>query len=232
MTNSDVSESAFGRLINIFARQRMLSQRIGFLFLTVDTALKKNPEPPADLLAMLKTAAGDFVEGYRILQQGKPEEDLPRLQSARIEKILAGTGETSGQAVIERFLSEVATGIERLSRGEPLEEDHIAWLSAFILSDVLTVLHNIVAAVETDFSDEMDRRRARRNEDVAKVLQALQEIQKASKFSRMIALNAKISADRAGPHGREFGALTDEIKQISNDITASSQDILKHLDYV
>ncbi|WP_346911763.1 type IV pili methyl-accepting chemotaxis transducer N-terminal domain-containing protein [uncultured Roseibium sp.] len=237
MTMSEVNESTFGRLINISARQRMLSQRIGFLFMTISTALHKTEEPPENLLALLRTAADDFVEGYRILQQGKPEDGLPHLNTLRIRNILGqsvphGKDGSSGRAVIERFLGEVSNGIEHLSQGKPMSDDQADWFSRFILIDLLAVLQSIVAAIETDFSEEMDRRRELRNADAARVMQALQDIQKASKFSRMIALNAKISADRAGPHGREFGALTDEIKQIANDITDSSQDILKHLSYV
>lgn len=237
MTMSEVNESAFGRLINISARQRMLSQRIGFLFLTISTALNTTEAPPEDLLALLRTAADDFVEGYHILQHGKLEDGLPHLDTERIRNILEGSAPygqygATGRAVIGRFLGEVSSGIEHLTRGEPMSEDQSAWFSKFILIDLLAVLQSIVAAIETDFSEEMDRRRESRNADVARVMQALLEIQKASKFSRMIALNAKISADRAGPHGREFGALTDEIKQIANDITDSSQDILKHLAYV
>ncbi len=73
------------------------------------------------------------------------------------------------------------------------------------------------------------RRRDKRQEEAKRVMTALQEIQRASKFSRMIALNAKISADKAGPYGKEFGALTEELKNISSAITSSSEDILKHL---
>lgn len=58
---------------------------------------------------------------------------------------------------------------------------------------------------------------------------AVEEIQRASKFSRLIVLNAKISANWAGQHGKEFRALTDEIKQISDDITESSDDIIRFL---
>jgi hypothetical protein len=232
MTTSEVSESAYGRLINISARQRMLSQRIGFLFLTINTSLRNGAAAPDDLLDLLKTALSDFVEGYDVLRKGKPEDDLPFLNSARIRAILEGNGRTHGQDVIERFLSEVSEGVNGFARGEPMDEEKSAWFSGFVLRDLLAVLQSIVAAIETDFDEEMERRQKRRSEDVAKVMAALQEIQRASKFSRMIALNAKISANRAGPYGQEFGALTEQIKQISSDITESSEDILKHLEVV
>jgi len=37
-------------------------------------------------------------------------------------------------------------------------------------------------------------------------------------------------ADCAGAYGREFGALTEEIKKISDNITQSSSDIMRHLE--
>ncbi|WP_274611788.1 hypothetical protein [Roseibium polysiphoniae] len=39
-----------------------------------------------------------------------------------------------------------------------------------------------------------------------------------------------MGAVRAVAHGREFGALTEEIKKISDNITESSRDIMRHLE--
>ncbi len=238
MANSTISEDSFAKLISIAGRQRMLSQRVGFLFVTLNGYCEKGCALPAAHLAMLQAAIQDFTHGYAILRRGDPDQGLPVLQSDRVEQVLCGkaggddcNGET-GQQVIDRFLKETREGISDLEDGLPQPSDRANRYSAYVLGPLLQVLQAIVTALETDFEDEMKVRRERRAADVDRVMRALQEIQKASKFSRMVALNAKISADRAGPHGQEFGALTEEIKKISNNITESSQDIIKHLDHV
>lgn len=237
MANNTISEDSFAKLISIAGRQRMLSQRAGFLFVTLNGYCEKGRALPEEHLTMLQTAVQDFTHGYAILQRGEPEQDLPDLHSERVDHVLCSkidtdgyNGET-GRQVIERFVRETSEGISGLKDGLPQPSERANRYSAYVLGPLLQVLQSIVTALETDFEDEMKVRRERRAADVGRVMSALQEIQKASKFSRMVALNAKISADRAGPHGREFGALTEEIKKISANITESSQDIMKHLDH-
>ncbi|WP_417670000.1 type IV pili methyl-accepting chemotaxis transducer N-terminal domain-containing protein [Roseibium sp.] len=240
--NSDISENTFARLINIAGRQRMLSQRIGFLVVTLNRKCEGGEALPSDQLAMLKTAVSDFTHGYSILREGDASQDLPALNSRRVAEVLssqaeqleaeaAGAAET-GRAIIDRFLTQAVDTVASLEANAPRSEAEINEYSAFVLGAVLQTLQSIVAALEADFDDEMQARKDRRSADVESVMAAISEIQKASKFSRMVALNAKISANRAGPHGREFGALTEEIKKISNNITESSQDIMRHLDHV
>lgn len=244
MTMADISEKTFARLINIAGRQRMLSQRIGFLLLDLNAKTANGQDCPASLWTMLETALSDFSHGYAILMRGDEAQALPALQSTRIDAVLqqrltsddtsdSGSGYTTrnitGHDVIERFLARTSEIIDTLKRGSACDDAELGSYSTFVLGPVLQTLQSIVIALEEDFDDEMQLRGEQRQSDTEKVMSALGEIQKASKFSRMIALNAKISANRAGPLGQEFGALTEEIKKISNDITNSSQDILHHL---
>jgi|GEM_PF-7063636 len=230
MADKDFSESSFARLINIAGRQRMLSQRVGFLTAVLSAAcLRQQPPDPAQL-DMLRTAAAEFRRGYAVLLSGDPDDGLPRWSSATVDAVLGGSGTNTGSAIIERFMSETDAAITRLEDGRSRTEAERAAFSLFVLTDVLRVLQAIVSALESDFEQEMTTRRKRRLEELDRVTAAIQEIQRASKFSRMIALNAKISANRAGPHGGEFRALTDEIKQISDNITESSDDILRFLE--
>lgn len=227
-----LSEDFYGKLINIAGRQRMLSQRIGFLFLTLNGQIESRQSVPGDLWDMLEKALSDFQKGYALLCDGDAEAGLPRLESERITAVLEARAERSGRAVIERFLCEAECHMRDLGNNKVPERATFDAFSDLVLVDVLQVLQAIVEALEADFSDEMQRRRELRRAEATRVMGALQEIQKASKFSRMIALNAKISADRAGPYGKEFGALTEELKKIATSISDSSEDILKHMQQI
>jgi hypothetical protein len=227
-----VSEDTYGRLINIAGRQRMLSQRIGFLFLTLSGQVENGHAIPENLWMMLEKALQDFRQGYDLLLHGDEDAGLPRLASARIRTVLEKGNGYGGRETIERFLSEAQHYMQALAGNSIPDRTAFEGFSGFILEDLLQTLQAIVVALEEDFAEEMRRRRDLREEEAQRVMVALQEIQKASKFSRMIALNAKISADRAGPYGKEFGALTEELKNISTAITDSSEDILKHLERI
>lgn len=231
MAAPDFSESTFAKLITIAGRQRMLSQRIGFLAVVLNNALVRDGgELPSVQLDMLKKAAAEFDKGYDILRNGDPDLDLPKWESTAVGNVLDAPGTAGGRMVIDRFQLETRSVTDALETGEPRSEAETAAFSEFVLTDVLTILQRIVTALETDFEAEMAARQQRRNSEIDRVAAAIREIQRASRFSRMIALNAKISANRAGPHGREFSALTDEIKKISGDITESSEDIIRYLE--
>lgn len=210
----------------------MLSQRIGFLFLTLSSQVDEHSPVPETLWNMLETALQDFKSGYRLLLHGDENAGLPALASNRIRTVLDGNTGIGGRFVIERFLKDAQQHMQALSHNKGLDRKTFDAFSSFVLEELLQTLQAIVTALEEDFADEMNRRRVQRQEEAQRVMQALQEIQKASKFSRMIALNAKISADRAGPYGKEFGALTEELKNISAAITDSSEDILRHLERI
>lgn len=230
MADKDFSESSFARLINIAGRQRMLSQRVGFLSTVLTTACLRSQTPDPEQLDMLRKAAADFRHGYQVLLNGDPDDGLPRWSSETVEAVLGCRNATAGRTILERFMTDTDAAISLLSNGQSFSEAELSRFSVFVLTDVLQVLQAIVAALEEDFGREVAVRRERRMQEIDRVTAAVQEIQRASKFSKLIALNAKISANRAGPHGGEFRALTDEIKKISDDITESSGDILRYLE--
>lgn len=220
-----LDEKVYGKLINIAGRQRMLSQRIGFLLLTLSRRVDHEEGQSGDLWSMLTTALADFKAGHRVLLNGDPSKDLPRPESIRIMQVL----DSGGRIVIDRFLSDVAAFMALLKRDRRPQRDAFEDFSTFVLTDLLQTLQALVMALEADFDDDIKHRRSQRTEETKRVKVAIEDIQKASRLSRLIALNAKIAADRSGPHGKEFGALTEELKNISASISNSSDALLRHL---
>lgn len=219
-------EEAYGALINIAGRQRMLSQRVGLLLLGLATQSTDSSAFQSGMIAQLEAALREFDQGHEILLNGAVDQGIPRVSSPEAMKLLSEhRGVNAGP--IARFRNETSQFLTRIQRGEPLSAEQCMSLTDFILGDLLAFLQKIVKALQQDFNAFMDNARQAGARNMQRVNQAVREIQEAAHFSRMIALNAKISAERAGEFGREFGALTNEIKDISERITSSSKDILE-----
>lgn len=100
---------------------------------------------------------------------------------------------------------------------------------AFIKSELLELLQANVAALEADYISFRRACDQQREEEALSVLAALNQIRKSAHLSRLVAFNAKISAIRAGECGRESGALTDELRRISDEIGQSSKLIVGNI---
>ena len=219
-------EEAFGAHINIAGRQRMLSQRVGLLLLGLMAQKSDTGNFPIGMISQMEEALREFDQGHSILLNGSAEQGIPAVSSSGAKALLAGR---HGMRVdpIARFRKETAQFVAWIQRGEELSTGKCLSLTDFILGDLLDFLQKVVKTLQADFGELMERTRAAATQNMQRVNQAVREIQEAAHYSRMIALNAKISAERAGEFGREFGALTNEIKDISERITSSSKDILK-----
>ncbi|MBA5777005.1 type IV pili methyl-accepting chemotaxis transducer N-terminal domain-containing protein [Stappia sp. F7233] len=222
-----LSAPVFASLINLAGRQRMLSQRAG-LFLLQFHALQQAGMPPSDddIEAFGKTA-DDFRAAHRTLVEGNRETGIPKLFSGKVRDLLFGTAR--GNQTIEHFCERCCHYGRLITGGGAYDLAEFLRFVDFIKSDLLKVLQSVVAALEGDFLDFNKRSDERRAAETAAVLSALGQIQKSAHMSRLVAFNAKISSIRAGDYGREFGALTDELKKISDEIGESSKLIVRNI---
>ncbi|HEX2943689.1 MAG TPA: methyl-accepting chemotaxis protein, partial [Rhodopila sp.] len=119
-------------------------------------------------------------------------------------------------------LTNLATGVEMA--GKTISVDEIARLLEVTLDDVvakiLMLSKDSMAMVEA--LDTL-------NGNVRHVEACLGEIDKITHVTHMVALNARIEAERSGAAGAAFRVVADEVKQLSGSIQSLATDMNKQL---
>ena len=219
----------FTGLINMAGRQRMLSQRIGLILMIAACA---DPSEQAGHAEALDRALGLFETSYDLIAAGRtdaanPAVALPKL-SAYLDKPFPGDSQ-SVERTLKAFVGQARVFAQRLAQGEGLQLHEVAPFAAQIAGPVLNRIAGIIDCLDADITQILKARAAETAVQRDKVMKAVDRIGQAADTARMISFNARISAARAGEFGREFTALTNEIKTISDDIQSASREIL---DYV
>ena len=219
----------FTGLINMAGRQRMLSQRIGLILMiasgTGPDERQGHAEALDQALSLFETSYGLIVTGRT--DDGAPPVGLPKL-AAYLAAPLPGDSQ-SVEKMIRAFVTQARGLAQRLSNGETLDMADVAPFAAQIAGPVLTRIAGMIDCLNADITQNLKARSAETAAQRDKVMRAVARIGQAADTARMISFNARISAARAGEFGREFTALTNEIKTISDDIQSASREIL---DYV
>ncbi|MEM6625712.1 MAG: type IV pili methyl-accepting chemotaxis transducer N-terminal domain-containing protein [Pseudomonadota bacterium] len=219
-----LNASSFVHVISKAGRQRMLSQRIGFLLLHLVLEEQLNGEVDRRALAALNESYEDFQNAHADLIGRSGHSDGPTMLTERVLVELSGKG-ANATDLIERSIAPVPQLAARFGTQDPNLPQECLTISHLIQTQLLQALQAVVNALQSDHDDYVAAKENERSARSDHVFAAVRDIRQAAHYSRMIALNAKISAERAGEFGREFGALTDEIKDISNRIVNSSEDI-------
>jgi hypothetical protein len=131
--------------------------------------------------------------------------------------------------MIRAFVTQARALAHRLSSGEALDSAEVAPFAGQIAGPVLTRIAGMIDCLNADITQILKVRSAETTVQREKVMRAVGRIGQAADTARMISFNARISAARAGEFGREFTALTNEIKTISDDIQSASREILNYV---
>ncbi len=190
-------------LVNLAARQRMLSQRM-----VLQTVLAARG---SDLhLKAARSSLTLFTDSQSRLM------DTPRHLDAASAEIIrrAYHGPQGVGATIDAFAQQVSTALDLAERQSPRVEDALARLVESTDS-VLEALNTATTA--------FDQVNKAQSETLMKELAGIvASIQTVAREAKVVSFNAQVMAARAGQHGREFAVVANVLSGITNEIDGLS----------
>jgi methyl-accepting chemotaxis protein len=152
--------------------------------------------------------------------------DVQQLSAAGrdAEACLAGLDAVASHAVTT--LPSVRDSIETLERTSE-ESEAIAAVVAEIAERAGEVVHETVRGIETLREAVADAHRrvtalGRRSEDIGQVVDFISEV---AGRTNLLSLNASIIAAQAGEHGKAFGVVAEQIRELAAQIARSTHSI-------
>ncbi|KDP88460.1 chemotaxis protein [Cupriavidus sp. SK-3] len=203
---AEVSAETIGGLINLSGRQRMLSQRIVLQILLASRGDTAALDIARKCLSMFESAHSDLVTG---------NERLPGAFSGALQQLYFGS--PRADARIREFIAQVRTAIDA-----PLADTSRRVPSLDVLVAQATPVLELLQTVTQAYQEEMHRCEVavrKRHTDLVERLSGI------SMQANIVAMNARISAARAGEYGREFAVIT----LVLADIIKEMDQLIRHV---
>lgn len=201
-----MSAETIGGLINLSGRQRMLSQRIVLQILLASRGDTAALDIARKCLSMFESAHSDLVTG---------NERLPGAFSGALQQLYFGS--PRADARIREFIAQVRTAIDA-----PLADTSRRVPSLDVLVAQATPVLELLQTVTQAYQEEMHRCEVavrKRHTDLVERLSGI------SMQANIVAMNARISAARAGEYGREFAVIT----LVLADIIKEMDQLIRHV---
>ncbi len=201
-----VPAETWSSLINLAGRQRMLSQRIALMALLADRG-----DRPARSAA--REALQQFSRAHERLSQGG--DGLPAPPTAALREALVGPA--GADAAVRRFIAlahQVLDGPDAA-----LHRDALAQLVEQA-TPLLAQLNQLTLAYEAQARSAAQRAQAHRASLISR-------IERVAGEARIVAMNARIAAARAGDGGREFGVVAARLVEVSAQIESLSHAAMR-----
>ena len=194
-------------LVNMAARQRMLSQRMILQTVLAAAGSASHLEAARKSLQLF----GDSQ--LRLVATAK---EVDEVSSRSIKDTY--TGPRGVGPLIENFMQHMRTTLQCIAQGE----DHTQALGTLVASTD-SVLEALNTATTT-----FDVLSKRKGEQMMKELSGIvSSIHTIAREAKIVSFNAQVMAARAGEHGREFAVVANVLSRITNEIDGLSREAIK-----
>ena len=191
-------------LVNLAARQRMLSQRMVLQTVLAAGGSALHLKAARSTLATFTASQAQLVDTPRHLAPADAEHIRQAYSGPR------GVG-----ALIDAFTQQVGTALDLTERRSPRVEEALARL----VEGTDAVLEALNAA--TTAFDQVGKAQS---ETLMKELAGIvASIQTVAREAKVVSFNAQVMAARAGQHGREFAVVANVLSGITNEIDGLSR---------
>jgi methyl-accepting chemotaxis protein len=199
LEHAAVSAETIGELINLAGRQRMLSQRI-----VLHVLLAAQGHDSAAGIA--KECLSTFASTHASLVDGN--DRLPGVFCDALRQLYFGSHRADER--IRRFIDDASRAVSLMRANEG---DAKAAAAALVVqaSPLLELLQTITLAYQNEMRN-VERAASKRDEQLA------EQLARISMQANIVAINARISAGRAGPYGREFAVVTSLLSDIVKEM--------------
>ncbi len=186
-------------VVNLAARQRMLSQRM-----ILQTLLAARGD--AQRLAEAQRSLKIFTESQQHLLTTRRQLEAAHAQ--RIESIYHGPRGVG--PVIEAFMQLMNRTLEQIERQAPAVAE--------TLIELVGHTDRILEALNTATTAFDDITKAKSDAMMKELAGIVGDIQSVAKEAKVVSFNAQIMAARAGQHGREFAVVANVLSDITGEI--------------
>jgi hypothetical protein len=197
------SRDADMSLVNIAARQRMLSQRMVLQTVLATRGSDLHLKAARSSLALFSDSQARLVDTPRHLGAGVGDNIRKTYEGP------AGVG-----PVIDAFMRQVERTLELAERQSPRMDEALAQLVE-MTDGALDALNTATTA--------FDQLGKAKSETLMKELAGIvASIQTVAREAKVVSFNAQVMAARAGQHGREFAVVANVLSGITNEIDGLS----------
>jgi len=203
---ASVSAQVFGTLINLAGRHRMLSQR---LVLYAVLAASEAPQGPS--LALSREALALFAQSHKHLCQGG--DGLPGVFNARIQQLFFGP--EGADDPIQAFIQQAHQVLNQIERAHT---HRLAARSSEGLAQLVAQATPMLARLNTITQAYEAEAQASERARLSHLQTLIGRIEHVAREARVVSLNARVVAARAGEGGREFAVVAQVLSQVSEQI--------------